>query len=116
EGSPIAVEVLRYDSSEVLKGEINGDKPLEAAFSFADEVGDEVGDDSGAAAPSYDFETVTDDTNSIHVDVPTAWTQRTTAAIEKDGAQVPYIAASTDLDGFINGFTAPGVLFAKLPA
>ncbi len=50
EGAPIAVEVLRYDTSEVLKGEINGDQPLELAFSFADEVGDEVGDDSGAAA------------------------------------------------------------------
>jgi serine protease Do len=116
EGAPIAVEVLRYDTSEVLKGEINGDEPLEAAFSFADEVGDEVGDDSGAAAPSYEYETVTDDTNSIHVDVPTAWTARTTAPFDKDGVQVPYIAASTDMDGFINGFTAPGVLFARLPA
>ena len=44
EGAPIAVEVLRYDTSEVLKGEINGDEPLALAFSFAEEVGDEVGD------------------------------------------------------------------------
>jgi serine protease Do len=116
EGAPIAVEVLRFDTSEVLKGEINGDQPLELAFSFADEVGDEVGDDSDAAAASYDYEPVTDDTNQIKVSVPTAWTERTTAPFDKDGVQVPYIAASTDLDGFINGFTAPGVLFAKLPA
>ena len=54
EGAPIAVEVLRYDTSEVLKGEINGDQPLELAFSFAEEVGDEVGDDSDAAAAAYD--------------------------------------------------------------
>ncbi len=33
-----------------------------------------------------------------------------------DGTTVPYIAASTDLNSFINGFTAPGLLFAKLPA
>jgi serine protease Do len=116
EGAPMAVEVLRYDTSEVLKGEINGDKPLELSFSFADEVGDEVGDDSGAAAPAYDYETVVDDTNQIQVAVPTAWTDRTTAPSDKDGVQVPRIAASTAMDGFINGFTAPGVLFAKLPA
>ena len=48
EGAPIAVEVLRYDTSEVLKGEINGDEPLALAFSFAEEVGDEVGDDDDA--------------------------------------------------------------------
>ena len=116
EGAPIAVEVLRFDTSEVLKGEINGDQPIELAFSFAEEVGDEVGDDSGAAAPAYDYESVTDDTNQIQVAVPTAWTDRTTVPFDKDGVQVPYIAASTDMDGFIGGFTAPGVLFAKLPA
>ena len=116
EGAPMAVEVLRYDTSEVLKGEINGDQPFELAFSFAEEVGDEVGDDSGAAAPAYDYETVVDDTNQIQVAVPTAWTDRTTAPSDTDGVQVPYIAASTSLDGFINGFTAPGLLFAKLPA
>ena len=36
---PITVEVLRYDTSEVLRGELNGDKPLEQAFSFAEELG-----------------------------------------------------------------------------
>ncbi len=115
EGQPIAVEVLRYDTSEVLKGEINGDRPLETTFSFADEVSDEVGDDTGAT-PAYTYESVTDDTGEIHVDVPTAWTARITAPIDKDGVSVPYIAASTDLDGFLNGFSAPGVLFAKMPA
>jgi len=116
EGTPMSVEVLRYDTSEVLKGEINGDKPLELSFSFADEVGDEVGDDSDAAAPAYDYASVVDDTNQIKVALPTAWTDRDTAPFDKDGVQVPYIAASTDMDGFINGFTAPGLLFAKLPA
>ena len=33
-----------------------------------------------------------------------------------DGRRCPYIAASTDLDGFLNGYTAPGLLFAQLPA
>jgi serine protease Do len=117
EGAPIAVEVLRYDTSEVLKGEINGDEPLALAFSFAEEVGDEVGDDSDAAPVAYEYESVVDDTNSIRVSVPTAWGARDTTPINaEDGSVQPYIAASTDLDGFINGFTAPGLVFAKLPA
>ena len=46
----------------MLRGEINGDQPIELAFSFAEEVGDEVGDDSDAAAPEVTYESVTDDT------------------------------------------------------
>lgn len=117
EGAAIAVEVLRYDTSEVLKGEINGDEPLALAFSFAEEVGDDVGDDTGAEPVAYEYETVVDDTSSIQVSLPTAWTSRATAPIAlDDGTTAPYIAASTDVSSFINGFTAPGLLFAKLPA
>ena len=55
-----------------------------------------------AAPPpaAYDYESVTDDTGQIQVAVPTAWTDRNTAPFDiDDGVQVPYIAASTDLDG-----------------
>ncbi len=117
EGAPIAVEVLRYDTSEVLKGEINGGEPLELAFSFAEEVGDDVGDDTDAdaAAATYQYESVTDDLGQIYVDVPTAWTDRqTTPLVADDGSQQAFIAASTDLDQFLNGYEAPGILFAKL--
>jgi serine protease Do len=118
EGAPISVEVLRFDTSEVLKGEINGDQPIELAFSFAEEVSEEVGDDSAGAEPAaYSYESVTDDLGAILVDVPTAWTDRDTApGTLDDGTQVPYIAASPDLSGFLDGWTAPGLLFAKLPA
>jgi serine protease Do len=118
EGAPISVEVLRFDTAEVLKGEINGDQPIELAFSFAEEVSEEVGDDSvGAEAAAYAYESVTDDLGAILVDVPTAWTDRdTTPGTLDDGTQVPYIAASPDLSGFLDGWTAPGLLFAKLPA
>ena len=117
EGAPISVEVLRFDTSEVLKGEINGDQPIELAFSVAEEVADEVGDDAAAAPAEYEYESVTDDLGAILVDVPTAWTDRDTVpgALE-DGTEVPYIAASPDLAGFLDGWTAPGLLFAKLPA
>jgi serine protease Do len=116
EGAPISIDVLRFDTSEVLRGEINGDQPIELAFSFAEEVGDEVGDDSGAV-PEVSYESVTDDTGAIYMDVPTAWTARDTAPIPMDdGTVVPYIAASTNLDGFRSGWTDPGILYAKMPA
>ena len=116
EGAPISIDVLRFDTSEVLRGEINGDQPIELAFSFAEEVGDEVGDDSGAV-PEVSYESVTDDTGAIYMDVPTAWTARDTAPITMDdGTVVPYIAASTNLDGFRSGWTDPGILYAKMPA
>ncbi len=116
EGAPINVEVLRFDTSEVLKGEINGDQPLEMTFSFAEEVADEVGDESDPAAAAYTYDSVTDDLGQIYVDVPTAWSERDTApGTWEDGSQVPYIAAAPDLDAFLNGFDVPGLVFAKLP-
>ena len=118
EGAPIAVEVLRWDTSEVLRGEINGDAPLATSFSFADEVGEEVGDDGDDAAPAeYQYESLTDDLGRITVDVPSAWSDRDTApATAEDGSDVPYIAAATSLDGFRGGWDEPGLLFAAMPA
>ncbi len=118
EGAPIAVEVLRWDTSEVLRGEINGDAPIATSFSFADEVGEEVGDDGEDAAPAeYEYESLADDLGRITVDVPSAWTDRDTApATAEDGGEVPYIAAATSLDGFRGGWDEPGLLFAAMPA
>ena len=68
------------------------------------------------AAAAYNYESVTDDLGQIYVDVPTAWAERDTApGTWEDGSQVPYIAAAPDLDGFLNGFDVPGLIFAKLP-
>ena len=68
---PIAVEVLRYDTEEVLRGEINGDEPLELAFSFADESRTRSARRHDADAPAYSsYEAVTDDTDSITLEVP----------------------------------------------
>ena len=37
---PIEIEVLRYDTQEVLRGELYSDSQIEPVFSFAEEVGD----------------------------------------------------------------------------
>jgi serine protease Do len=110
----IAVEVLRYDTEEVLRGEINGDKALEQAFSFRQEVEDDVPVDAMPSTPEYsDYVEVTDDTGQIIVEVPSSWADVDTAPFDVgDGVPVPYIAASPSLDGYRTTYTTPGLEFA----
>ena len=110
-GQPMNVEVLRWDTSEVLSGEINGDEPMTLAFSLVEEVEEDVDTAASGPATYSGYETVTDDTNTILVDVPVEWSERDTAPLELDSGQIPYIAAATSLDGFLNGYDGSGLLF-----
>jgi serine protease Do len=114
--NPIAVDVLRYDTAEVLRGEINGDKPLELAFSFAEEIEDEVSvDDTGSAGTYVDYQSIVDDTGTIVIEVPADWSDIDPAPATDDaGATIPYILASTDRQAWTDSFDVPGVLFAQL--
>lgn len=103
----LAIEVLRYSTSEVLTGELNGDW-LVQSFSFAEELGDDT-----SAASAYDeYMTVTDDTGSITVQVPTTWTELDGASIDLgDGLLSPSILATPSIDGYRNTWATPGVEF-----
>jgi serine protease Do len=108
----LAIEVLRYATSEVLEGRLNG-RPLETVFSFADTYGDEIADaPSGAAYTEY--VPVIDDTGSITVTVPAAWFDVDGAPVDLlgDGATVTAsINASPDITGFVDTWDVPGVEF-----
>lgn len=111
--SPIAIEVLRWDTSEILRGEINGEQPIELAYSFAQEISNEVGTETGTAYSGY--ASLTDATGSIIVDVPIEWSDTDlTPYIDEFGAENPYIAAAPNLDAFINTYDTPGMIFVKL--
>ena len=112
----IAVDVLRYDTSEVLRGEINGNQPLELAFSFADEIEDDVSvDDSGSTVGYSEYQSIVDDTGKIVIEVPAEWTDiDPTPAFDDAGAEIPYILAATDRQAWTDTFDVPGVLFVKL--
>jgi serine protease Do len=113
--NPIAVDVLRWDTSEVLRGEINGTQPIELAFSFAEEIQDDVNVDAGGPATYSAYTSLTDETGSIIVDVPVEWVDiDPTPIINDDGSQTPYIAAATSIEGFINNFETSGMVFVKL--
>ena len=113
-GKPIATEVLRWDTEEVLRGELNGEQPLVQAFSFAQEIEDEVASDG----TSYtDYVAITDDTGTLTVEVPAEWDSIDTAPQDDgQGTTVPFIAAAPDLDDFLGTWNTPGLQFAALPA
>jgi serine protease Do len=112
---PIAIEVLRYDTSEVLRGEINGDRPLEFAFSFAQEL---QGDAGVAAGASYvDYVSLQDDTGLLLIEVPSPWRDiDTTPDVDDAGQTIPFIAAAPDLQAFYETWNTPGVVFGALSA
>ena len=111
---PIDLEVLRYDTLEMLRGEINGEKSLEQAFSFAEEIDE----DASASANSYiDYVQVTDATGTMTVEVPAEWTDVDSGPGDDGrGNSVPFISAAPDLEGYRSTWTTPGMQFGALPA
>jgi serine protease Do len=111
----LAIEVLRFDSEEVLEGELNG-RALERSFSFAQALSDETsrgGTGSTGAAETYsDYVSITDDTGALIIDVPMAWSDVDGSAWLLDGEEIgPSLTASPSVDGFSNTWSTPGVFF-----
>jgi serine protease Do len=106
---PMAVEVLRYDTEEVLRGEINGTEPLELAYSFAREIEQQSGLSGGEAYT--DYVTVTDATGELTVQVPAEWSDTDTAPKPVGTEQAPYIGASTNLAQYQSTYNVPGMEF-----
>ena len=110
---PIAIEVLRFDTSEILRGEINGDKPISVMFSPAEDLEDDVSTGQSSGPASYSgYVSLTDSTGSIVVDVPTEWDDIDIEPFDLDGDQIPYIAAAPKLDDFFNTYATSGMEFA----
>ena len=118
---PINVEVLRFDTQELLRGEINGSIPIEPFVSFADEIDDTV--EVAEAPPEQSYtgtQTIVDDLGVITVDVPVEWGDVDSAPIVlDDGSQQPWIAASPSLDTLYSSYSVPGLIMtalAEIPA
>lgn len=103
----LAIEVLRFETQEILEGQLNGDQ-LQQTVSFQQEVGSEV----AATGESYDYTYITDDSGLLTAEVPTAWAQVDGSAwMGNDEAIGVRLNASTDLDGFWNNWSTPGMVF-----
>ena len=112
-GRAIPIEVLRLDTSELLRGDLNGGTGLQLVFSFADEI--DTGLDSGDER--YDgFLRLADATGLLAADVPEAWADISAEPVEgADGVSYPSLVASTDRSGFPSTYEVPGVMFRALP-
>jgi serine protease Do len=99
----MTLEVLRWSTEEVLKGQING-RELEPAYSFSESLGEEVAE--GDSYSGYTW--ITDDTGAIEVEVPEEWT-------DIDGTSLdigPAVVAAPDIAGFDETWNTPGLLVA----
>lgn len=109
---PIEIEVVRFDTREVLTGEINGDRPLESSGAISSAVEERTEVPEGEEYTEY--VTLTDATNTLQVDVPAAWSDVDLGPAADDG--LPFIAAAEDITGFNERFDVPGMAFFALPA
>ena len=108
----IPLEVVRISTSQVLRGQVNGD-PLAEAFSFADELtDDDVTVEEGTA--TYDeYVVISDDTDAIQVEVPAEWSDVDGAPYTDDeGNAITDVRAAASLDDFHRLWTTPGMIFS----
>jgi serine protease Do len=107
----LGVEVLRFDSGEVLDGQLNG-RALEASSSFASVAGEETNGAASTGQAYTDYVAITDDTGAIQVEVPSAWGEVDGSPWTSDnGADFASIWAAPNLDDFENTWGTPGVKF-----
>jgi serine protease Do len=106
----MSLTVIRFSDLSLLKGQLNGDK-LEVAGYFTGSGNQ----GNGTPAPSGDYVTVTDDTGTIRLEIPSAWTDFNGEVWHSDWGglefDAPSITASTNLSDFYD-FRAPGVFFS----
>ena len=107
----IEIRVLRYDTGEILVGELNNpDRPLVVEASIADSI---TGGSSEGA--TYEYELVEDDSASIQVEVPVSWTSRDSSLWNFFGGDYPRIDVSTDIGSYLTTWGTSGVTVIAAP-
>lgn len=109
----LSIEVLRFSTQEVLEGQLNG-RELEQSFSFAQEIEEPVSGGGAAATTGATYQNyvgIYDDANSIYMEVPIEWADVDGSAWMDDGSVLgASLGASTNLSGFYDSYTVPGIL------
>ena len=119
---PLALQVLRWDTQEVLEGQING-PALETAYFFGEATGETGTEppapDDGSTIPANceasttsGYNTCWDDTATIQVDVPDYWTDFNGGSwIYEDTDIGVAISTAPSLSDFYEAYDAEGVFF-----
>jgi serine protease Do len=110
-GDTLDIEVLRYFTSEVLTGQING-RQLETAVTFDPGGGDTGGDTGGTTGGYTGYTTWTDSSESIEIALPNEWSDVDGSNwVDGDLVIGAGISAAASLDNFYNTWTESGVFF-----
>jgi serine protease Do len=108
---PMAIQVLRYETSEYLEGQLNG-RELERSFSFAEELEQAPAAGGGTPATYGQYTTISDDTGAISVEVPAEWSDVDGRPYTgQDGTARTDVRAAGNLQAFAEGWTTPGMIF-----
>ena len=112
--APLSIEILRWETEEVLEGTLNSGEELALAFSFADTLAEEVDDDTAVA---YQYKKVTDKDKVLVMKVPTAWSDIDRRGWSYEGEMVGNaLSASPNIERFVGTWKMPGVFFAASEA
>lgn len=109
----LSMQVIRFSTGEVLGGQFNG-RALSTSFTFnstgaTPEPGSSTGPTTSGEYSGYTK--VTDNTNSIQIEVPNEWSDMSSMPWNFEGSDIGVsIAASPDLTAFSN-YQDSGVLF-----
>ena len=107
----IDIEVLRYDTAQVLRGQLNGDA-LTEAFSFAEELDEEATVEADASVYA-EYVVISDDTGAISVEVPVEWSDVDGQPFEDEqGRSIVDVRAASDLSLFHDSWSTPGMIFS----
>ncbi|MEZ4663231.1 MAG: hypothetical protein R2911_37270 [Caldilineaceae bacterium] len=116
----LTVQVLRFDTKEMLEGQING-RVLEQSFSFADTLeegsagaaGSTTGNGGQPEETYSGYTTVSDSSGVLSVEVPVEWTDVRDGDWTVDDQAVGLrLATAPDLDAFFESWGMPGVFFS----
>jgi serine protease Do len=106
----LSVEVLRFDTGEMLEGQLNG-RGLEAVSIPV--VPTRAATEGEPAAAGYtDYVLITDDYGILQVEVPQEWSDVDGSAWLMEGEEIgATVSASPDLAGFNDSYGTPGLFF-----
>ncbi len=105
----LSIEVLRFDTQEVLEGQLNG-RTLEPSFSFAGAI--DAGPNDARSGNYSDYMWITDDYDAIEMEVPTEWSDVDGSPWVLDDVIIgSWLSATADLDTFNQSWAVPGVTF-----
>lgn len=111
----IPVEVTRYNTSQVLRGQFNGDALVET-FSFAEEL-EETATVEETTGTYDEYVVITDDTGAIQVEIPVEWTDVDGAPYtDEEGRAVTDVRAAPNLTDFLETWGTPGMIFSASSA